>query len=87
MSSGDYDDVEDLEQKLVSYKSNFPFLELHVCAHFTMGFCFYYSDQFMEFDEDDSGDIGKSLQWSAGNLYIHTGQFDFHRSCVIYIYI
>ena len=84
MSSGDYDDVEDLEQKLESYKSN-PFLLLvELCAHFTMGLCFYYSDQFMEFDEDDSGDIGKSLEWSAGILYIYTGQFDFQRSCVLY---
>ena len=55
LTSGDYDDVEDLEQKLAAYKSKATWFHHYDCYH---KWNLFPTGQFMEFDEDDSGDIG-----------------------------
>ena len=48
--------MEDLEDKLVSYKSEW---KIHPSPVSLITLFFLLTGQFMEFDENDSGDIGK----------------------------
>ena len=85
LTGGDYDDVEDLEEKLTAYKSesSHTLRDCVVTSIWIMWSMLAFLGQFMEFDEDNSGDIGEcTSQCEHEILAFKTGSFKITLSLV-----